>query len=106
MSLFPGVQYKWFNVAASRAGRTWYQNTENAPIFVAITYSGRGGAMYCGPTQSTTFLVYSHGNAGAVAQDINDTPYLGFTCPVNFWYYLETSGIARIDRWHEMRQSF
>lgn len=121
MSLFPGIQYKWFKLigdgntglpndsgppSGPRAAGVYYQNTENAPIFVFITYSGRGGGMTCGPTQSAQALVYTHGGAGAVAQWIFDTPNISFICPVNFWYRLEPSGIRRVHRWHEMRQAY
>lgn len=103
--IVPNLQQRWFDVKAYRAVGVWYYNSESGPIWVAITYSGRGGAAYCAPTQTTT-LVYTHGAAGAVAQDINDRPYLGFIVPSNYWYYIEPSGIASIRRWSELRQNF
>jgi hypothetical protein len=99
--IIPNVVQKWYS--ASRAINTWYRNTEATPIWVAITYAGRGGAAFTAPTQTTTnALVYSHGGAGAVAQDLNDTPYIGFIVPPSYWYYLEGSGLI-IMRWSELR---
>lgn len=69
--------------AVSRSLNTWYQNTSGRPIFVSITFRGRGNKVFVSTTASGGVQITG---STAAAEDQNARPNHSFIVPTGHYY--------------------
>jgi hypothetical protein len=96
-----GQTYRSYSASSSpqRQLNIWYSNLELKPIFVAITFIGRGGDVYLREGLNES-VIQIHGRNGQ-AEDENVSVMVSFYVPVNYYYYAECDFGYR--HWVELR---
>lgn len=91
----------WVNVAASRAGRVWYQNNTSTGRYVAYQFGTGGNAeAFVSPTGTSTNWVRVTGPDG----DSGEWKPGAFIVPPGHYYYIDAGAGVRM--WSELQLPF